>query len=80
MKSIVITICIDTKWKEAGLDKKAGHIPHKVKEEKRRDKNSFMMDLPQELLGKPVEPTVSVEPSPYSKALEPHATIAGFTN
>lgn len=37
-------------------------------------------DLPQELLGKPVEPNPAVEPSPEAKALEPHATIAGYTN
>lgn len=37
-------------------------------------------DLPQELLGKPVEPNPNVEASPAAKALEPHATIAGFTN
>lgn len=37
-------------------------------------------DLPQELLGKPVEPHPSVEATPAAKALEPHATIAGFTN
>ncbi|KAK7394305.1 hypothetical protein VNO78_14827 [Psophocarpus tetragonolobus] len=37
-------------------------------------------DLPQELLVKTVEPLPSVEPSPHAKALEPHATIAGFTD
>lgn len=37
-------------------------------------------DLPQELLGKPVEPSPTVEPSPSAKACEPHATIAGFTH
>ncbi|KAL2329707.1 hypothetical protein Fmac_017288 [Flemingia macrophylla] len=36
-------------------------------------------DLPQELLVKPVEPIPSVEASPAAKALEPNATIAGFT-
>lgn len=37
-------------------------------------------DLPQELLGKPVDPSPTVEPSPAAKACEAHATIAGFTN
>ncbi|XP_054787301.1 allene oxide cyclase, chloroplastic-like [Prosopis cineraria] len=37
-------------------------------------------DLPQELLSKPVEPSPTVEPSPDAKALQPHATIVGFTN
>ncbi|KAL6184318.1 hypothetical protein ACLB2K_045720 [Fragaria x ananassa] len=37
-------------------------------------------DLPNELLGKPVEPHPGVEPSPAAKACEPHATIANFTN
>ncbi|GAU14108.1 hypothetical protein TSUD_169330 [Trifolium subterraneum] len=37
-------------------------------------------DLPQELLGVPVEPTPAVEASPAAKALEPHAVIAGFSN
>ncbi|XP_030526311.1 allene oxide cyclase, chloroplastic-like [Rhodamnia argentea] len=37
-------------------------------------------DLPAELLGKPVEPSPSVEPSPTAKACEPHATIANFTD
>nr|CAI29046.1 allene-oxide cyclase [Medicago truncatula] len=36
-------------------------------------------DLPQELLGKHVEPSPAVEASPAAKALEPHAVIAGFT-
>lgn len=36
--------------------------------------------LPNELLGKPVEPHPGVEPSPAAKACEPHATIANFTN
>lgn len=37
-------------------------------------------DLPQELLVKAVEPHPAVEAAPAAKALEPHATIAGFTN
>ncbi|CAN6724723.1 unnamed protein product [Malus baccata var. baccata] len=37
-------------------------------------------NLPEELLGKHVEPNPEVEGSPAAKALEPHATIAGFTN
>jgi len=37
-------------------------------------------DLPQELLVKTVEPIPSVEASPAAKALEPHATLAGFTD
>ncbi|KAK7340786.1 hypothetical protein VNO77_21499 [Canavalia gladiata] len=37
-------------------------------------------DLPKELLVRTVEPIPSVEPSPSAKALEPHATIAGFTD
>lgn len=37
-------------------------------------------ELPEELLGKPVEPNPSVEPSPAAKACEPSATIANFTN
>ncbi|KAK4284268.1 hypothetical protein QN277_001123 [Acacia crassicarpa] len=37
-------------------------------------------DLPQELLGKPVEPSSAVEPHPDAKALQPHAAIAGYTN
>lgn len=36
-------------------------------------------DLPQDLLGKPVEPNPGVEPSASAKACEPHATIANFT-
>ncbi|KAE8022119.1 hypothetical protein FH972_007949 [Carpinus fangiana] len=36
--------------------------------------------LPEELLGKPVEPNPSVEPSPAAKACEPQATVANFTN
>jgi allene oxide cyclase len=37
-------------------------------------------DLPEELLGKPVEPNPAVEPSPAAKACEPHATLPNFTN
>lgn len=37
-------------------------------------------DLPQELLGKAVEPSPAVEPSHAAKACEPHATIANFTD
>ena len=37
-------------------------------------------DLPEELLGKTVEPSPSVEASDAAKALEPHATIRGFTD
>ncbi|XP_059655548.1 allene oxide cyclase, chloroplastic-like [Cornus florida] len=37
-------------------------------------------DLPAELMGKPVAPSPSVEPSAAAKAAEPHATIAHFTN
>lgn len=37
-------------------------------------------DLPAELLGTPVPPSPSVEPSPAAKATEPHATVANFTN
>lgn len=37
-------------------------------------------DLPQELLGKPVPPSPSVEPTPAAKACEPHATIANFSD
>ncbi|XP_044489061.1 allene oxide cyclase, chloroplastic-like [Mangifera indica] len=37
-------------------------------------------DLPNELLGTPVEPSAAVEPSPAAKATEPHATIPNFTN
>uniref|UniRef100_A0A2P2QR98 allene-oxide cyclase n=1 Tax=Rhizophora mucronata TaxID=61149 RepID=A0A2P2QR98_RHIMU len=37
-------------------------------------------DLPEELLGKPVEPHPAVEPSPAAKACEPHATITNFTD
>ncbi|KAK7407577.1 hypothetical protein VNO78_09530 [Psophocarpus tetragonolobus] len=37
-------------------------------------------DLPAELLGKPVEPSPHVEPSPAAKATEPHACLPNFTN
>ncbi|KAF9591994.1 hypothetical protein IFM89_011577 [Coptis chinensis] len=37
-------------------------------------------DLPAELLGTPVPPSPSIEPSAAAKATEPHATIAKFTN
>uniref|UniRef100_A0A5B6ZI00 allene-oxide cyclase n=1 Tax=Davidia involucrata TaxID=16924 RepID=A0A5B6ZI00_DAVIN len=37
-------------------------------------------DLPAELMGKPVTPSPSVEPSADAKATEPQATIANFTN
>ncbi|KAK7857271.1 allene oxide cyclase 1 [Quercus suber] len=37
-------------------------------------------DLPQELLGKPVEPNPAVEPSPAAKACEPQATVTNFTD
>ncbi|CAN6575609.1 unnamed protein product [Malus baccata var. baccata] len=37
-------------------------------------------NLPEELLGKPVEPTPDVEPTPAARACEPHATIAGFND
>ncbi|KAL5179896.1 Allene oxide cyclase, chloroplastic [Glycine soja] len=37
-------------------------------------------DLPPELLGKPVEPSPSVEPSPAAMATEPHACLPNFTN
>ncbi|XP_010061864.2 LOW QUALITY PROTEIN: allene oxide cyclase, chloroplastic [Eucalyptus grandis] len=37
-------------------------------------------DLPAELLGKPVPPNPSVEPSPAARACEPNATIANFTD
>ena len=37
-------------------------------------------DLPNELLGKPVEPSPAVEPAPAAKATEPQATIPNFTN
>ncbi|CAN6451937.1 unnamed protein product [Victoria cruziana] len=36
--------------------------------------------LPAELLGEPVPPSPSVEPTPAAKATEPHATIPNFTN
>ncbi|XP_075665306.1 allene oxide cyclase, chloroplastic-like [Castanea sativa] len=34
----------------------------------------------QELLGKPVEPTPAIEPSPAANACDPQATIDNFTN
>ncbi|KAL0015267.1 hypothetical protein SO802_002336 [Lithocarpus litseifolius] len=37
-------------------------------------------ELPQELLGKPVEPNPAVEPSPAAKACDPQATVTNFTN
>jgi len=37
-------------------------------------------DLPADLLGKPVEPSPKVEPSPAAKAAEPQACITNFTN
>lgn len=37
-------------------------------------------DLPKELLGKPVEPSPTVEAVPAAKATEPHATVSNFTN
>ncbi|KAK4763750.1 hypothetical protein SAY87_013188 [Trapa incisa] len=37
-------------------------------------------DLPEDLTGKPVPPSPTVEPSPAAKACEPHATILNFTN
>ncbi|CAI8595639.1 unnamed protein product [Vicia faba] len=37
-------------------------------------------DLPDELLGNPVEPSPNVEPSPAAKATEPHASLPNFTN
>ncbi|KAJ7974213.1 Allene oxide cyclase [Quillaja saponaria] len=37
-------------------------------------------DLPEELLGKPVEPSPTVVPSIAAKACEPPAIIANFTN
>lgn len=37
-------------------------------------------DLPKELMGKPVMPSATVEPSPAAKATEPQATIPNFTN
>ncbi|RDX80524.1 Allene oxide cyclase, chloroplastic [Mucuna pruriens] len=37
-------------------------------------------ELPAELLGKPVEPSPNVDPSPAAKAAEPHACIPNFTN
>ncbi|KAM7280874.1 hypothetical protein ACFE04_008008 [Oxalis oulophora] len=37
-------------------------------------------DLPQELLGTPVEPHPAIEPSSAAKSCEAHATIANFTD
>ncbi|XP_041008492.1 allene oxide cyclase, chloroplastic-like [Juglans microcarpa x Juglans regia] len=37
-------------------------------------------DLPQELIVKPVEPNLGVEPIAPAKACEPHATLPNFTN
>lgn len=37
-------------------------------------------DLPEVLLGKPVDPHPGVEPSPAAKACEPGAAIDNFTN
>ncbi|KAK4799368.1 hypothetical protein SAY86_024733 [Trapa natans] len=37
-------------------------------------------DLPEELLGKPVDPSPSVEPAPAAKACEPGHTISNFTD
>lgn len=37
-------------------------------------------DLPDELLGNPVEPSPNVEPSPAAKATQPHASLSNFTN
>lgn len=37
-------------------------------------------DLPSELLGEPVPPSVSVEPTAAAKACEPGATISNYTN
>ncbi|KAK2429811.1 allene oxide cyclase, chloroplastic [Trifolium repens] len=37
-------------------------------------------DLPADLLGKPVEPSPSVEPSAAAKATEPQASLPNFTN
>lgn len=37
-------------------------------------------DLPAELLGKPVAPSPTVEPTPAAKACEPSAAIANFTD
>ncbi|MQL98106.1 hypothetical protein Taro_030806 [Colocasia esculenta] len=37
-------------------------------------------DLPAELLGAPVPPSPTVEPSPEAKACEPHHAIKNFTN
>ncbi|KAL8161348.1 hypothetical protein V2J09_012837 [Rumex salicifolius] len=37
-------------------------------------------DLPPQLVGTPVPPSPTVEPSPAAKACEPHAVIPNFTN
>ncbi|KAG8384064.1 hypothetical protein BUALT_Bualt04G0079200 [Buddleja alternifolia] len=37
-------------------------------------------DLPAELLGEPVAPSIAVEPSPAAKACEPGATLVNFSN
>ncbi|WOK91401.1 allene oxide cyclase, chloroplastic-like [Canna indica] len=37
-------------------------------------------DLPKELLGKPVSPSPTVEPTPAAKAAEPHAALKNYTN
>ncbi|KAK3212112.1 hypothetical protein Dsin_016818 [Dipteronia sinensis] len=37
-------------------------------------------DLPEELLGKPVEPTPAVEPTLAANACHPHATILNYTD
>ncbi|KAF5457423.1 hypothetical protein F2P56_021526 [Juglans regia] len=37
-------------------------------------------DLPQELIVKPIEPNLGVEPIAPAKACEPHATLPNFTN
>ncbi|KAG1346508.1 allene oxide cyclase, chloroplastic [Cocos nucifera] len=37
-------------------------------------------DLPKELLGKPVPPSPTVEPTPAAKAAEPHAAVKNYTN
>ncbi|KDP32930.1 hypothetical protein JCGZ_12961 [Jatropha curcas] len=37
-------------------------------------------DLPEELVGKPVEPHPAVEPHPDAKACQPHAALVNFTD
>lgn len=37
-------------------------------------------NLPEELLGKPVDPNPAVQPSPAAKACEAQATVSNFTN